>query len=92
MYPDEIKKELASIISMVKVKIEIEKGFGIDTVTFTNTKVSDAIHQISPNSFTEIKSTETPVVAKSIGIQAFMNTKETKIKLLEELRHEMLVC
>ncbi|WKZ16198.1 MAG: uracil-DNA glycosylase [Candidatus Jettenia caeni] len=92
MYPDEIKKELASIISMVKAKIEIEKGFGIDTVTFTNTKVSDAIHQISPNSFTEIKSTETPVVAKSIGIQAFMNTKETKIKLLEELRHEMLVC
>ncbi|TLD40964.1 MAG: Uracil-DNA glycosylase, family 4 [Candidatus Jettenia ecosi] len=92
MYLDEIKKELASIIGMVKAKIEIEKGFGIDTVTFTNTKVSDAIHQTSPNSFTEIEPTGTPVGAKSIGIQAFMNTKEAKIKLLEELRHEMLVC
>lgn len=92
MYLDEIKKELASIIGMVKAKIEIEKGFGIDTITFTNTKVNDATHQTSPNPFTEVESVRTPILTKPIGIQAFMSEKEKKIELLEKLRHEMLTC
>ena len=64
MYADEIKKELASIISALKTRIEIEKGFGIDIITLS--KPNKVINPPSPNPFRENKPIETPAVSEQI--------------------------
>src|SRR3989338_10264482 len=110
---DEIKRELASIISVVKTRIDIEKRFGVDTITLS--KSSKVIRLSLPKVVPQIKPIKAPVVIKPIGQQislseagtsvcppndsikisddqTFMGEKERKIKLLEELRGEMLAC
>ena len=61
---EEIKRELASIIRAVKTRVEIEKGFGIHTVTLS--KPNKAASSSSPNSLTENKPLETPAVGEQI--------------------------
>src|SRR3990172_8153942 len=64
---DEIKRELASIISVVKTRIDIEKRFGVDTITlFKSNKV---ISHPLPNVVPQIKPIKAPVVIKPIGQQ-----------------------
>jgi len=110
---DEIKRELASIISVVKTRIDIEKRFGVDTITLS--KSNKVIRLSLPKVVPQIKPIKAPVVIKPIGQQislseagasvcppndsikisddqTFMGEKERKIKLLEELRGEMLAC
>src|SRR5574337_1235059 len=64
MYVDEIKKELASIISAVKARIEIEKGFGIDTIFLS--KQDRVTNTPSLNPVTESKPIETRTVSEQI--------------------------
>jgi len=113
MHMDEIKKELASIIVTVKTRIDLEKRFGIDTITLS--KSNKVTSRPLPNAVPQIKPIGATVVIKPIGQQisllevgtsvcppsdsikisddqTFMGEKERKIKLLEELRGEMLVC
>ena len=110
---NEIRRELASIISAVKTRIDLEKRFGVDTVTLS--KSNKVISLPLPNAVPQIKPIEATVVTKPIGQQislsevgtsvcppndsikisddqTFMGEKERKIKLLEELRGEMLAC
>jgi len=61
---DEIKKELASIISAVKTRIEIEKGFGIDTIFLS--KPNKVTNTPSLNPLTESKPIETLTAGEQI--------------------------
>lgn len=59
MHMEEIERELASVIRAVKAQVDIEKGFGIHTVTLSKPKKVE----ISPslNSLTENNPVKTPV-------------------------------
>ncbi|HHT9137773.1 MAG TPA: uracil-DNA glycosylase [Candidatus Wunengus sp. YC60] len=110
---DEIRRELASILNAVKTRIDLEKRFGVDTITLSQS--NKAISQSLPKVVPQIKPIEVAVVIKPIkehisaswagtnvcppndsikisGDQTFMGEKERKIKLLEELKNEMLAC
>ena len=64
---DEIRKELASIISAVKTRIDMEKRFGVDTITLSK---SNKVASLSlPNAVTQIKPIKAPVARKPIGEQ-----------------------
>ena len=109
---NEIRKELASIISAVKTRIDLEKRFGVDTITLSKSNKVTSRHL---SNAAQTKLIATPVAIKSVGEQnsisevvvsgcslnetvktsgdqTFMGEKERKIKLLEELRGEMLAC
>ncbi len=107
MHMEEIKRELASIIRAVKTRVEIEKGFGIHTVTLS--KPNKAASSPSPNSLTENKPLETPAVGEQIQMMKVEANgcstnviakpldnqtcvKERRTQILEELRREMLAC
>lgn len=64
MYTDEIKKELASIIHAVMTRIEIEKGFGIDTITFSRPNMMSDPHLPDPP--TEMQPMKTLTVGEQI--------------------------
>lgn len=64
MYADEIKKELTSILRAVKARIEIEKGFGIDTISLSKKNRTANASPLNP--LTESKSMETPAVCRQI--------------------------
>ncbi|MBI2471842.1 MAG: uracil-DNA glycosylase [Planctomycetes bacterium] len=76
---DEIKGELASIISAVKARIDLEKRFGVDTVTLTKSDVG--ANGCPPGK-----------AVKTSGDRTSMSEKEKKIKLLEDIKNEMLAC
>ena len=107
MHMEEIKRELASIIRAVKTRVEIEKGFGIHTVTLS--KPNKAASSSSPNSLTENKPLETPAVGEQIQMMKVEANgcspnviakpldnqtcvKERRTQILEVLRREMLAC
>lgn len=90
MYLDELEKELASLISAVKTRIEIERGFGIDTIVLP--KTSNAVNLSLLNHPVKDKFVRDSMDEESIGGQTFMDEKEKRTKLLEKLRQEMLVC
>lgn len=48
MSADEIKRELASILHTVKATVEIEKGFGIDTITLSRPNKISSRHALKP--------------------------------------------
>lgn len=64
MYRDEIKKDLASIINAVKARIEIEKGFGVDTIFLS--KQNKVTNTPSLNPLTESKHIGTHTVGEQI--------------------------
>src|SRR5574341_1088258 len=64
---DKIKKELASVINTLKKRLEIEKGFGIDTITLS--KPAKVINPPSPKSPAESKPIENPCAVKPINEQ-----------------------
>ncbi|MEK6559103.1 MAG: uracil-DNA glycosylase family protein, partial [Planctomycetota bacterium] len=82
----QIKKELLSIINAIKTRIEIEKGFGVDTITLS--KPSNVMTQPAKNHLTKKK----PIKTTETDIQINVSEKERRSQLLEELRKEMLVC
>lgn len=107
MHMEGIKRELASIIRAVKARVEIEKGFGIHTVTLS--KPNKAASLPSLNSLAENKPLETPPFGEQIQIVKVGENgcspnviakpldnqtfeKERRIQILEELRREMLAC
>jgi uracil-DNA glycosylase len=90
MYLSEIKKELASIVRAVKTKIEIEKGFGVDTVTYI--KLNPRISLDSPKPLTSMSPLTTHRIAKSVGVETSVTEKKKRIEVLEALQQEMLTC
>ena len=86
---DEIKKKLATIIRSVKTSIEIEKGFGIDSIIVS--KPNKANLSLL-NSLHEDKKVETVTLARPFDQQTFTSEKERRTKLLEELHQEVLTC
>ncbi len=64
---DKIKKELASIIGTLKARLEIEKGFGIDTVPLS--KPTKIVDMLSPKLPQGIKTIETSGAIKPIHEQ-----------------------
>ncbi len=90
MYLDGIKKELTSILRVVKMRAEMEKGFGIDVITLA--KPNNVVKLSSQGPLTEEKCTENHFEVESFRGQVCMDEKERRMKLLEELRQEMLVC
>ncbi len=66
MSTDEIKKELASIIHAVRTRIEMEKGFGIDTFTFSRPNKTSVPHL--PNPPPEMLPMKTPDIGGQIRI------------------------
>lgn len=113
MRTDEIRRELASIISAVKARIDLERRFGADTITLSRLKKGTIVP--SPTLVVQTKPVEIPVAKKSMveqnassnvgtngcstfdaqktsGDQTPMSGKAQKIKLLEELKNELLTC
>ncbi len=113
MRTDEIRRELASIISAVKARIDLERRFGADTITLSRLKKVASVP--SPTLVVQTKPVEIPVTKKSMveqnassnagtngcspfgaqktsGDQTPMSGKTHKIKLLEELKNELLTC
>ena len=86
---DEIKKDLAKIIRSVKMNIEIEKGFGIDSIIVS--KPNKANSSLLNNQH-EDKKVETVTSARPFDQQTFASEKERRTKLLEELHQEVLTC
>ncbi|OHB39483.1 MAG: hypothetical protein A2099_01960 [Planctomycetes bacterium GWF2_39_10] len=82
----QIRKELLSIINAVKTRIEIEKGFGVNTITLS--KPNNVMTQPAKNPLTKKKPIKTTEADRQINV----SEKERKSQLLEELRKEMLVC
>jgi len=66
---DEIKKELASIISTVKTRIDLEKRFGVDTITLSKSNKVTSRPLPIPNAVPQIKPIEASVVIKPIKEQ-----------------------
>ena len=87
MASDEIKKELVSIINALKTRIDIEKGFGVDTITLS--KMNKVSH---PEQSVKIKSCEDPLASAYTGQEIHIDEKERRVQLLEKLRHEVLAC
>lgn len=108
MSADEIKKELASILRAVRTRIEIEKGFGIDTITVSRPNKLNV--QRSSNLLAEKQSMKTPDIdgrkrqtegtnkrsskdaTKPLSDQTSVTEKGEGVQMLETLRNEMLVC
>ncbi len=113
MRTDEIRRELASIISAVKARIDLERRFGADTITLSRLKKVTSVP--SPTLVVQTKPVEIPIAKKSVveqnassnmgtngcspfgaqktsGDQTPMSGKTQKIKLLEELKNELLTC
>ncbi len=68
---DEIRRELTSIISAVKTRIDMEKRFGVDTIILSK---SNRVASLSlPNTVTQIKTIETHDAKKSIGKKITMS-------------------
>lgn len=90
MHLNDLKKEFASIINAFKTRIEIEKGFGIEVVTLNksgNRESKDTAGVQVPQ-----LSATVPEIEELIGAPSDMSDKEKRIKLLEDLRQEMLIC
>lgn len=68
----------------------MEKGFGIDIITLS--KPNNVINLSSQAPLAEDKCTGNPFELESIREQVCMDEKERRMKLLEKLRQEMLVC
>ena len=78
MYVDEIRKELASIISAVKARIDIEKGFGVDTIFLSQKNTVTTTSSLNP--LTESKPVETPAAGEQIQIaKAGANSRSPNI-------------
>ena len=105
MSANEIKKELASILQAVRTAVEIEKEFGIDTITLSrpnkasrqhapekqSTKAPGRCGQIRmPKEETNKRSPESAI--KPLGEQTSMIEKEERAQMLEVLRNETLTC
>lgn len=108
MSADEIKKELASILRAVRTRIEIEKGFGIDTITVSRPNKLNV--QRSSNLLAEKQSMKTPDIdgrkrqtegtnkrsskdaTKPLSDQTSVTEKGEGVQMLETLRNEMLTC
>ena len=108
MSADEIKKELASILRAVRTRIEIEKGFGIDTITVSRPNKLNV--QRSSNLLAEKQSMKTPDIdgrkrqtegtnkrsskdaTKPLSDQTSVTEKGERVQMLEVLRNEMLAC
>ena len=74
---DEIKKELASIIGTVKTRIDLEKRFGVDTITLSK---SNKVTSLSlPNAVPQIKPIEATVVIKPIKEQISVSGAGTNV-------------
>jgi DNA polymerase len=71
MHIDEIKKELAPIINAIKTRIEIEKGFGIDTIFLL--KPNGVTNPPLPKPLAEMQ----PVKTSAIDEQVCMLDAET---------------
>ncbi len=82
----QIKKELLSIINAVKTKIEIEKGFGIDTISIS--KLNGKISMPELNPLIKNNPIKTPLTDKQIDSDG----KERRAQLLENLQSEMMDC
>lgn len=84
---DDVKRGLSSLLSSVKARIEMEKGFGVDAfiVTVQKKAVNPAL-----NSPAKIILTETFVATASSGGQTPLNKEQ--IQLLENLRNETVGC
>src|SRR3990167_9282011 len=74
---DEIKKELASIIVTVKTRIDLEKRFGIDTITLS--KSNKVTSRPLPNTVPQIKPIEAAVVIKPIKEQISVSGAGTNV-------------
>lgn len=83
----DVKRGLSSLLSSVKARIELEKGFGVDTflVARQNKSVNPALH--SPE---KPILTETSVATVSPGGQTPLNKE--RIQLLENLKNEAIGC
>lgn len=84
---DDVKRGLSSLLSSVKARVEMEKGFGVDAfiVTRQNKAVNSAL-----NSSAKPILTETFVATASPGGQTPLNKEQ--IQLLENLKNEAAGC
>ena len=84
---DGVKRGLSSLLSSVKARIEMEKGFGVDAFIVTGQKkaVNPAL-----NSPAKTILTETFVATESSGGQPPLNKEQNQ--LLENLRNETVGC
>lgn len=80
------KKELLSIINAVKTRIEIERGFGIDTISIS--KLNRKISMPELNPIIRNNPAKTPLTNEQID----SDEKERSPQLLENLKSEMLDC
>ena len=74
---DEIKKELTSIIGTVKTRIDLEKRFGVDTITLS--KSNKVTSRPLPNAVPQIKPIEATVVIKPIKEQISVSGAGTNV-------------
>ncbi|MDR4508453.1 MAG: uracil-DNA glycosylase [Candidatus Brocadiaceae bacterium] len=75
---------------MLKARIDIEKRFGIDTLSLSiQNKFTD---QYSQDSITKIESLKEPGRKTTVTKQADMDEKERRDTLLEELHRKLLSC
>jgi len=81
----EIRKELTSLIKDIKIRIEMEKTFGVDTCLHTNRERQKG------ESLSSSKSKVTPEAPKP-DTQNMINEKEKRTRLLDGLKNEMLTC
>src|SRR4030065_1478474 len=84
---DDVKRGLSSLLSSVKARIEMEKGFGVDA--FLATRQNKAVNPAS-NSPEKPILTETSVATASPGGQTPLN--KDHIQLLENLKNEAAGC
>ena len=84
---DDVKRGLSSLLSSVKARIEMEKGFGVDA--FLATRQNRAVNPAS-NSPEKPILTETSVATASPGGQTPLNKEH--IELLENLKNEAAGC
>lgn len=84
---DDVKRGLSSLLSSVKARIEMEKGFGVDA--FLAARQKKAVIPAS-NSPEKPILTETPVATPSPGGQTPLNKE--RIQLLENLKNETVGC
>ncbi|MGQ3685742.1 MAG: uracil-DNA glycosylase [Candidatus Loosdrechtia sp.] len=90
MCVSDIKKELVSVIRAFKTTIEIEKEFGVDTVTCDklNTRKSPDATEPLTDTITSF-----PMASKSVEKKTTVTENKKRAgKLLELLQQEMLVC
>ncbi|MCF6147028.1 MAG: uracil-DNA glycosylase [Candidatus Kuenenia sp.] len=91
MQVNDLKNELASIVKDLKTRVEFEKTFGIDVISLStqNKREKPSITITHEKDLPE----GLPPQTKPFNKKTFtINNKENKVKLLEELKNEMLVC